>query len=175
MLVLGVVGASSCSPEVESLAYSLGSEIAERGAALVCGGHGGVMQAACRGARAHGGLTIAILPGDDPSSANPFVDIPVATGMGEARNVILVRSSACLVAVGGEYGTLSEIAFALKLGIPVVGLESWHLTLPGSGHEAPIHVARDPREAVDMAMELAAAARAGSRNSAARKAPGRPE
>lgn len=117
------------------------------------------MEAACRGARERGGLTIGILPGGHASEANPYVDVPVATGLGEARNVIVARTSACLVAVGGEYGTLSEIALALKAGIPVVSLDSWQLTLPETGEAAPIHRAGSPREAVEKALELAQAAR----------------
>lgn len=153
-VLIGVAGAGACDTATERVAEQVGRAIAARGAGLVCGGRGGVMAAACRGARESGGLTVGILPGDDAGEANPWVAIPIPTGMGEARNCILVRSARCLVAIGGEYGTLSEVAFALKLGVPVVGLRSWELTLPGGGR-APIHPADDPEAAVDLALRLA--------------------
>jgi uncharacterized protein (TIGR00725 family) len=99
--------------------------LAERGAVLVCGGLGGVMEAACRGAKEGGATTIGILPGSDRSAANPFVDLAIPTGLGEARNALVVRSADALIAVGGGYGTLSEIALALKAGKRVAGIESW--------------------------------------------------
>jgi uncharacterized protein (TIGR00725 family) len=94
---------------------------------LICGGLGGVMEAACRGAKQTGGTTVGILPGDDRSAANPYVDIVIPTGLGEARNAIVVRSADALIAIGGAYGTLSEIAFALKAGKRVVGLGTWEV------------------------------------------------
>jgi uncharacterized protein (TIGR00725 family) len=102
------------------------------------------MEAACKGAQSAGGTTIGILPGTNPRDANPYVDIPIATGLGEARNSIVVRSGRAVIAVGGEYGTLSEIAFALKFGIPVIGLGTWELGREG------IVKARDAREAVEL-------------------------
>jgi uncharacterized protein (TIGR00725 family) len=109
------------------MAESVGRLVAQRGAALVCGGLGGVMEAACRGARAEGGSTIGILPGLDRSAANPHVQVAIATGLGEARNALVVRAADCLIAVGGAYGTLSEIALALKAGKRVVGLNTWEI------------------------------------------------
>lgn len=113
------------------------------------------MRAACKGAEEAGGLTIGVLPGSSADDANPHVQVPIVTDMGEARNVILVRSSQAIIAVDGEYGTLSEIAFALKLGIPVVGLDTWRLTPPGGTEPAPIHHARDAEDAVETALSLA--------------------
>ena len=103
----------------------MGRELASRGAVLVCGGLGGVMEAACRGSKGGGGTTIGILPGTDRAAANPFVDFAIPTGLGEARNALVVRAADALIAVGGAYGTLSEIAFALKAGKPVAGLGTW--------------------------------------------------
>ena len=107
------------------------------GAVVVCGGLGGVMEAVCRGAQGAGGRTVGILPGDDRHQANPYVDVAVATGLGEARNVVVVRTADVVVAVGGEFGTLSEIALAIKLGKPVVGLGTWRLRQP-EGRRVPI-------------------------------------
>lgn len=123
--VIGVIGGSRCSPEIDRLAEEVGRRIAERGAVLICGGMGGVMAAACRGAQQAGGLTVGVLPGERATEANPFVEIPVVTGMGDARNVIIVRSAGAVIAVDGEYGTLSEMAFCLKFGVPVISLQSW--------------------------------------------------
>jgi uncharacterized protein (TIGR00725 family) len=106
-------------------AEAIGEGIASAGAVLVCGGLGGVMEASARGAKRKGGLTVGILPGDEFCEANPFIDVRVVTGFGHARNVVVVRSSHALIALPGEYGTLSEIALALKIGVPVVGLGSW--------------------------------------------------
>ncbi len=135
--ILGVIGAGKADDETRRMAEEVGRLIGTRGAMLVCGGLGGVMEAASRGAKAAGGITIGILPGNSSKEANTWIDIPVATGMGEARNVVLVRTADVLIAVGGEYGTLSEIAFALKSGKPVIGLKSWDI--PGmirADHEA---------------------------------------
>jgi uncharacterized protein (TIGR00725 family) len=108
-------------------AEEVGRLLAERGAMLVCGGLGGTMEAACRGARAGGGTTIGILPGLSRSDANPFVDVVVPTGLGEARNALVVRAADAVIALGGGYGTLSEIALALKAGKRVVGLGTWEI------------------------------------------------
>lgn len=127
MLNIGVIGASYCSKEIEDLAEEVGREIARRGFILLCGGLGGVMEAAARGAKKEGGITVGILPGPVPKEANRFIDVKIATNMGHARNIIIVQSSHALIAIGGEYGTLSEIAIALKLGKPLVGLNSWNI------------------------------------------------
>ncbi|NIL96534.1 MAG: TIGR00725 family protein, partial [Planctomycetales bacterium] len=129
--VVAVVGGGVCSPEEAALAEAVGRGLAEAGATLICGGLGGVMAAACRGAKSAGGLTIGVLPGYSATDANPHVDVPIVTGMGEARNVIIVRTASAVIAVGGEFGTLSEIAFALKLGRPVIGLGTWELAKEG--------------------------------------------
>jgi len=152
-MIVAVIGAGRCSKEVARVAESVGRELARRGVALVCGGLGGVMEAACRGAKSEGGLTIGILPGSSRREANPYVDIPVVTGLGEARNVIVVRTAQAVIAVDGEYGTLSEIAHALKLGIPVVGLNTWQLAKQGRLVSAIVE-AGTPAEAVDRALAL---------------------
>jgi uncharacterized protein (TIGR00725 family) len=120
--LIAVVGGSTCTPDEARIAEEVGRLIAARGAILVCGGLGGVMEAACRGARGAGGLTVGILPGDDARDANAFVDVPLATGMGEMRNALIVRVVAGAIAIGGGWGTLSEIALAQRAGTPVVGL-----------------------------------------------------
>ena len=123
--LIGVIGAGTCNQDTALLAYQVGKKIAQAGYGLICGGHGGVMEAACKGAFEAGGLTIGVLPGDSPDAANPFVSIKIVTGMGIARNAIIVRSSAVAIAIAGKAGTLSEIAFCVKLGVPVIGLRSF--------------------------------------------------
>ncbi|MFQ5911916.1 MAG: TIGR00725 family protein [Nitrospinota bacterium] len=139
--ILGVIGSADPPEETYDLACVVGRKIAERGGALVCGGLGGVMEAACRGAKEAGGLTIGILPGESARQANPFVDVPVVTGMGFARNVILVRTAHAIVALDGSYGTLSELAHALQMAKPVVGLRC-RVAPPG------VPQVEDPEEAV---------------------------
>jgi uncharacterized protein (TIGR00725 family) len=153
-LLIAVIGAATCSPAEAEAAEAVGRELAEGGATLLCGGRGGVMEAACRGARLAGGLTVGILPDDDPSAANSFVDVAIATGLGEARNAIVARTAQAVVAIGGRYGTLSEIAFALKHGLPVVGVKTWRLTAPEGPSFPVIHV-EDPVEAARRALDLA--------------------
>ena len=109
------------------MAEEVGRLLARRGAVVVCGGLGGVMEAACRGASRAGGTTVGVLPGLDRGAANPFVSVAVATGLGEVRNALVVRAADALIAVGGVYGTLSEIALALKAGKPVIGLGTWEI------------------------------------------------
>ena len=111
----------------EAAAEPVGRELGSRGVVLVCGGLGGVMEAACRGAKEAGGLTVGILPGLDRSDANPYVDVVIATGLGEARNALVVNAADALIAVGGGYGTLSEIGLALRAGKRVVGLGTWEV------------------------------------------------
>ncbi len=150
-LFVSVIGAGICDAATSALAEEVGRELAQRGATVVCGGLGGVMEAVCRGAKSAGGRTIGILPGTTASDANPFVDVPIVTGLGEARNAIVVRSGQAVIAVGGEYGTLSEIAFALKFGIPVVGLDTWQLARQGKTVPAIVQ-ATNAKEAVDAAL-----------------------
>jgi len=121
---------------------------------------GGVMEGVCRGAKAKGGLTIGILPGEDPSTANQWVDIPIATGVGYGRNMAVVKSAQAVIAIGGNYGTLSEIAYALKSGIPVIGLNTWSLSRNGKEVDAIIRV-DNAMEAVDKAISLARKCKAG--------------
>jgi len=136
------------------LAEAVGELLAQRGATVICGGLTGVMEAACRGAKSKGGLTIGILPGEDPSTANPWVDIPIATGINYARNIAVVKSAQAVIAIGGNYGTLSEIAFALKGGIPVIGLHTWSLSRNGREDDSIVKV-YSATEAVDKAISLA--------------------
>ncbi len=124
---IGVIGGAKCTRSVRKLAEEVGQGIAKSGAILVCGGRGGVMAAACRGAKAAGGLTVGILPGRERGGANKYVDVAIATGINEARNLAIIRTADVLIAVGGSYGTLSEIGFALKAGKKVVGLRSWDI------------------------------------------------
>jgi len=153
-MIIGVIGDSSCSPEEAKLAETVGELLAQRGAIIVCGGLGGVMEAVCRGAKSKGGLTVGILPGQDSGMANPWVDIPVVTGLGEARNVAVVKSAQAVIAIGGRYGTLSEIAYALKSNIPVIGLNTWLLSRNGQEDDSIIRV-QSAAEAVDKAISLA--------------------
>jgi uncharacterized protein (TIGR00725 family) len=143
-----VVGAGHCDKATASIAERVGGAIARRGGVLICGGLGGVMEAAARGAKAAGGLTVGILPGPCAEDANPSIDIPIPTDMGHARNVINVRSADAVVGVCGGYGTVSEIALALKMGIPVVAIAP-----PFASDE--LVLADTPEEAVDRAFELA--------------------
>lgn len=153
LLLIAVFGAHQCSPEVYEAARRVGGEIARAGAVLVCGGTTGVMEAACRGAKEAGGLTVGILPGDSREQANPYVDIPIVTGMGDARNVIIARTCHAAIAISGGYGTLSEIAFALKFGRPVVGLGTWVASREGA--VAAVVAANSPEDAVCRALEAA--------------------
>lgn len=152
---IGVIGAGGCSGEIYETARRVGEEIACRGAVLVCGGLGGVMEAACQGAKERGGTTIGILPGDDRAEANPWVDVAVPSGMGVARNILVVRSSDVVIAVDGAYGTLSEIALALNTGVKVVGLNTWMLKKAEKDNAEHIVRAENPRDAVEKALALA--------------------
>lgn len=151
---IAVIGGSQCSREEAKLAEGVGRELARRGAILVCGGLGGVMEAACKGASSEGGLTIGILPGESRRAANPYVQIPIVTGIGYARNLAVVKSAQAVIAIGGSYGTLSEIAHALQSDIPVIGLNTWSLSRNGQLDESIIR-AESPAEAVSKALSLA--------------------
>lgn len=124
---IGVIGQGECDATLAAVAEETGRLIAEAGALLVCGGMGGVMEAACRGAQAAGGTTIGILQGGDRSEASPYLTIAIPTGIGEARNLAIIRTADVLIAIGGSYGTLSEIGFALKMGKRVIGLQTWDI------------------------------------------------
>jgi uncharacterized protein (TIGR00725 family) len=146
---VAVVGGGTCSPAEIAAAEEVGALLARANAVVVCGGLGGVMEAACRGARREGGLTLGILPGNDRAAANPHVAVAVATGLGELRNGLVIRASDVVVAIGGEFGTLSEIGFALKLGKRVVGLSTWDLPRRPDA----ILRAATPQEAARLALE----------------------
>ena len=152
---IAVIGAARAGASDCAAAEHVGRGIAEGGAVLVCGGLGGVMEAACRGARDVGGTTVGILPGTDRREANDHVEVAIATGIGEARNAVVVGTVDAVVAVGGEFGTLSEIALALKAGTPVIGVHSWELARTGT----PVPGV----EAVDSAEEAVALALARGR------------
>ena len=159
MLHIGVVGEGVCSRATARSAERVGAAIARAGAVLLCGGRTGVMEAAARGAARAGGTVVGVLPGFSRRDANRWVTIPIVTGMDQARNVVLVRSCDAVIAVGGSYGTLSEIALALKLGVPVVGLRTWRLAQP-ERRRVPLVRASTPDEAVRLALR---AARRGAR------------
>jgi uncharacterized protein (TIGR00725 family) len=144
---VALVGPGEATPAELDAAEEIGRRVAQAGGYVVCGGLGGVMEAACRGANEVGGLTIGILPGSSRAAANRWVAVSVPTGLGELRNGLIVRAADAVVAVGGAYGTLSEIALALKTGVPVVGITTW----PIEGIER----AGSPREAAERALELA--------------------
>ncbi len=152
--MISVIGAGSPTADVAALAEQVGLELARNGATVVCGGLGGVMEAVCRGAKQGGGTTIGILPWNDPADANPWVDIPICTGLGYARNVIVVKTGRAVISVGGAFGTLSEIGHALGDDIPVIGLSTWQLSRNGD-IDPSIQVASDPADAVRQALEAA--------------------
>ena len=152
--IIAVIGGSQCSSQEARLAEEVGRELAKRGVTLVCGGLGGVMEAACRGASSEGGVTIGILPGESRQTANPYVQFPIVTGIGYARNVAVVKSAQAVIAIGGSYGTLSEISHALQSGIPVIALNTWSLSKNGQ-QDNSIILAQNPAEAVDKALNLA--------------------
>jgi len=161
-LYVAVCGPGVASPEEEALAEEIGRLLAREGAVVVCGGVSGVMDAAARGAGAEGGVSIGILPGSDRAAASPHVTYSLPTGMGEGRNVLVARAADALIAVAGEFGTLSEIALALKIGVPVIGLRTWQLHRDGASVEA-FATAESPEEAVSQALRQAAAHESTSR------------
>jgi uncharacterized protein (TIGR00725 family) len=145
--IIAVIGANETTKENLKIAEDVGALIAKRGAILITGGMAGVMEAASKGARKEGGLVIGILPTADRSGANPYVDIPIVTGMNQARNIIICRTCDCAIAVDGRYGTLSEIAFCMMFTVPVVGINTWQI-------DAPIHHVASAEDAVKKAFEL---------------------
>ncbi len=144
--IIAVIGGRRVDKSLLREAEEVGQLIARKGLTLVCGGLRGVMEAASRGAKSEGGLTVGILPQNDSKEANPFIDIPIVTGFGIGRNVIIARTADALIAVGGEYGTLSEIAFALQMGKPVVGIKTWDIK--------GVINAENAEEAVNKVLEL---------------------
>jgi uncharacterized protein (TIGR00725 family) len=126
--LVAVIGGSVIKDEeIRQIAFETGKEIASRGYVLVCGGMGGVMEEASKGAKSVGGIVVGILPGKDKTEANPYIDIPIITAMSHARNAIIVRTADCVIAIDGEYGTLSEIALAKVIDKPIFGIKSWDI------------------------------------------------
>lgn len=154
-MFIAVIGGGKCSRQVYRLAEEVGRELARHGATVICGGLGGVMEAVCKGAQEAGGSTIGILPGNRIQEANPYVRIPIVTGIGEMRNVIIVKSSQAVIAIDGEFGTLSEISHALKNKIPVIGIDTWEMSRKGVSNESIIP-ADNPKDAVMKALTAAA-------------------
>jgi uncharacterized protein (TIGR00725 family) len=150
---VAVIGGSNASKREIDLAEEVGSRLASRGITVISGGLGGVMEAASRGATKKGGVTVGILPGDTRGEANEYIKIPIVTGLGHSRNSIVVRSAQAIIAIGGAYGTLSEIAFALQYNIPIISLGTWSLNYKGKRERGLIEV-ESPEEAVDLATEL---------------------
>jgi len=150
---IGILGPHSTTDEQNRLGLEVGREIAQAGAILFCGGLDGMMRAAAEGAKSAGGQTVGILPGADKAAANEFIDIAIPTDLGAYRNALLVRSCDAVIALRGAYGTLSEIAFALRLKVPVVGIGTWEVSRNGQP-DPGIHVAHSAKEAVALAMEL---------------------
>ncbi|MFN2589966.1 MAG: TIGR00725 family protein [Actinomycetota bacterium] len=153
---VAVIGPDPAPPEAAAACEEIGRLLAEAGAVVVTGGLGGAMEAASRGAASAGGITVGLLPGTSRDAANPYLTVSVPTGMGEGRNVLNVRTADAVIAVAGEYGTLSEIAFALKTGVPVVGLRTWELSKEGRAVEAFVRV-ETAADAVREALRLAGA------------------
>ena len=147
-IVIGVIGPGRCSGKVKKNAEIIGQAIASAGATLVCGGLGGVMEAAAKGAKANGGITIGIIPSDQKSDANKYIDIVIPSGIGEARNLLIIRTADVVIALPGMFGTLSEMAFCLKTKTPLVSLQAWDIS------DKIIRV-EDPIEAVKEALKLA--------------------
>jgi len=161
-LIISVIGGSNPLSEARRQAEEVGMELAKRGAVVVCGGLAGVMEAVCKGAKKAGGTTIGILPSDDPDDANPYVDIPICTGLRYARNVLVVKTGRAVIAIDGAYGTMSEIGHALGEGIPVVGLNTWAFSINGHSDDSII-AAKNPVDAVKKAIAAAKARDKGAR------------
>ncbi len=142
--IIAVIGGAEASEKYLKIAEEVGSLIAQRDAILITGEMGGVMAAASKGAREKGGLVIGILPTADKASANPYIDIPIVTGMNQARNFIIARTCDCAIAIDGKFGTLSEIAYCLMYDVPVIGIDTWHI-------DAPITEAKNAQQALDLA------------------------
>jgi uncharacterized protein (TIGR00725 family) len=155
-LSVAVCGAGVANDRDTAVAEAVGRLLARAGAIVVCGGLGGVMAAAVRGASSEGGLSIGLLPGETRAGAAEGLTVALPTGLGEGRNILVVRAADAVIAVGGEFGTLTEIAFALKIGVPVIGLDTWELSKRGNAVEAFPSVTT-PEEAVTRALEAARA------------------
>lgn len=155
-MIIGVIGGTACSAEEYATSEEVGRLLAKAGATVICGGYGGVMEAASKGASEEGGTVIGLLSGTDRFGASPYLTVALATGLGEARNAVIARSADALIAVGGEYGTLSEIAFSLKIGKPVYGIGTWEFARSGI-KDGKMKVCQSAPEAVSEALSLASA------------------
>lgn len=144
--IIGVIGGSVIDDRTYQVSYRVGELIAESNCVLICGGLSGVMEAACKGAKSKGGITVGILPGHNTGDANRWVDIPIATGLGHGRNMLIVNTAQAFIAIDGSYGTLSEISFALASGKKVFGLKTWDID--------GIIICSTPEDAVAKAMEI---------------------
>lgn len=153
MIKIGVIGGENPKGEILNLAYEVGKEIGKNNCMLICGGLSGIMEYASKGAKEEGGLTIGILPGTNKASCNRYVDIPIVTGIGYARNLVVVLSSDVIIAIDGSYGTLSEIAYALQFKKPIIGLYTWNFQYELEP-EIPIIRADSPKSAVSLAMAI---------------------
>ncbi len=145
--LIGVIGGRECSDELKQMAFQVGQLIARNGFGLVCGGRGGVMEAAARGCSEQGGLTVGILLGEDTSEANPYIQVAIPTGLGIGRNLLVVRAAEGLIAIDGKFGTLSEIAFALQLQKPLVGIHTWQV-------DPQMPTANSAQEAMDKLLKM---------------------
>lgn len=150
--LISVIGGATCTKEESQLAEQVGTLLAKRGAAVVTGGRTGVMESASRGAVSAGGITIGILPGSDPDSGNDYLKIAIPTGLGHTRNTLVAQAGEAVIAIGGSYGTLSEISFAIKTGRKVIGLGTWKAQNTNK-EEISIIVAQSAEEAVNLALE----------------------
>ena len=155
-IIISVIGGSNAAQKDLDAAYQVGLELAKRGAIVLCGGLTGVMEAVCRGAKEAGGTTVGIMPGNTAEEANPYVDIPIATGMGYARNAIVARAGQAIIAIDGAYGTLSEIGHGLGDGVLIVGLNTWQFTIDGKADTTIVN-ADNPLDAVEKALAYAKA------------------
>ncbi len=149
--VVSIIGGADCSKREYQIAEEVGYLLGKKGVVLVCGGRGGVMEAACIGAQRAGGITIGILPSYDPSEGNPYLDVAIPTGMGHLRNALVAQAGECVIAIGGGYGTLSEIGIALKIGRKVIGIDTWDV-IDKSGKKLKILRADKAEEAVNLAV-----------------------
>jgi len=152
--IISVIGESLSSIHTYSVAERVGELLAEQGFIVACGGLTGVMEAVCKGAKSRGGKTIGILPGNDRSSGNAYIDIPIVTGIGYARNAIVARTGEAVIAIGGWFGTLCEIAYALDAKVPVIGIDTWDVYKDGKHPEQGIIVAHSAEEAVQLTLQL---------------------
>ncbi len=144
---IAVIGAGKCSKKMKDLAEEVGKAIADKGGVLICGGLGGIMEAAAKGVKSKKGITIGILPGDDREEANEFIDYAIPTGIGEARNLVVIKAADAVIALPGKFGTLSEMAFCMKLGKPLISLSAWNISEEIERYE-------DPVKAVERAFQL---------------------